>query len=325
LTAHVSVLALGGTIAARPRGGALARPELTAEDLAALVGDAQGLPPLRAESLLQAPSGDLDFAAIAMVAERVREVVADGAQGVVITQGTDTLEETAFQLDLMLDLQQPVVVTGALRNPALPGADGAANLLAAVRVAADPAAVGLGVVVVMNDEVHAARLVRKTHSHKPSAFASPAAGPLGWIAEDRVRIVLRPAERAPALSWRGAAPDVALVSLAFSSLAAVFDAFLARPPAGMVIAGFGVGHAPAWTVEAIGDLAARLPVVLASRAGAGEVFAATYGYPGSESDLIGRGCIPAGYLDPLKARVLLALLLGEGADRQRIAGVFAHY
>ena len=325
MTAHVSVLALGGTIASRPSGGALARPELTAEDLAALVGDAQGVPPLRAESLLQAPSGDLDFAAIARVAERVREVVADGAQGVVITQGTDTLEETAFQLDLLLDLDQPVVVTGALRNPALPGADGAANLLAAIRVAADPAAAGLGVVVVMNDEVHAARLVRKTHSHKPSAFASPAAGPLGWIAEDRVRIVLRPAERALALSWRGVAPDVALVSLAFSTPAAVFNTFLERTPAGMVIAGFGVGHAPAWTVEAIGELAARLPVVLASRAGAGEVFAATYGYPGSESDLIGRGCIAAGYLDPLKARVLLTLLLGEAADRERIAGAFARY
>ena len=325
MTAQVSVLALGGTIASRPSVGALVRPELTAEHLAALVGDVKGLPPVRAESLLQASSGDLDFAAIAGVAERVRAVIAEGARGVVITQGTDTLEETAFQLDLMLDLDQPVAVTGALRNPSLPGADGGANLLAAIRVAADPAATGLGVVVVMNDEVHAARLVRKTHSHKPSAFASPAAGPLGWIAEDRVSIVLRPAERAPTLSWRGSAPDVALVSMAFATPAAVFDAFLERPPAGMVIAALGAGHVPAWAVEAIGELAAKLPVVLASRTGAGEVFSATYGYPGSESDLIGRGCIPAGYLDPLKARVLLTLLLGEGAGRDRIAEAFARY
>ena len=325
MTAQVSVLALGGTIASRPSVGALVRPELTAEHLAALVGNVKGLPPVRAESLLQASSGDLDFAAIAGVAERVRAVIAEGARGVVITQGTDTLEETAFQLDLMLDLDQPVVVTGALRNPSLPGADGGANLIAAIRVASAPAAAGLGVVVVMNDEIHAARLVRKTHSHKPSAFTSPAAGPLGWIAEDRVRIVLRPAERAPALSWRGSAPDVALVSMAFATPAAVFDAFLERPPAGMVIAALGAGHVPAWTVEAIGALAARAPVVLASRAGAGEVFAGTYGYPGSESDLIARGCIRAGYLDPLKARVLLTLLLGEGADRDRITEAFARF
>jgi L-asparaginase len=322
---YISVLALGGTIASRPRGDALARPGLTAEDLAGLVGDAPGLPALRAESLLQVPSGDLDFAAIALVADRVRAVVADGARGVVITQGTDTLEETAFQLDLLLDLPQAVVVTGALRNPALPGADGGANLAAALRVAASPAAAGLGVVVVMNDEIHAARLVRKTHSHKPSAFASPAAGPLGWIAEDRVHIVLRPAEPSPTVRWRSAAPDVPLVMLGFSTPTAVFAPFIERPPAGMVIAGFGVGHSPAWAAEAIGVLAARTPVVLASRTGAGEVFSATYGYAGSESDLIGRGCISAGYLDPLKARVLLALLLGEGAGHDRIAATFAGY
>ena len=170
----------------------LARPELTAEDLAALVGEAAS----------RAAHGRVPGAG-AQRRPRFRDHRhgrrtgprggRDGRAGVVVTQGTDTLEETAFQLDLMLDVRQPVVVTGALRNPALPGADGAANLLAAIRVAADPAATGLGVVVVMNDEVHAARLVSKTHTHKPSAFASPAAGPLGWIAEDRVRIVLRPA------------------------------------------------------------------------------------------------------------------------------------
>ena len=322
---HVSILALGGTIASRPAGDRLAHPELTAEDLAALIGGGGEIAPLKVEFLVQAPSGDLQFATIAAVAERIGEVIAAGAAGVVVTQGTDTLEETAFQLDLLLDVRRPVVVTGALRNPALPGADGAANLLAAIRVAAAPAARGLGVLVVMNDEIHAARFVRKTHTHRPSAFTSPSAGPLGWIAEDRVRIVLRPIEPAPTVAWRGEPPDTPLVTLAFSTPAAALEGFLEHPPAGLVIAGFGVGHAPSWTVEAIGALAAKVPVVLASRIGAGEVFSGTYGYPGSESDLLGRGCIGAGYLDPLKARVLLALLLGEGANRGRIAEVFSQY
>jgi L-asparaginase len=324
-TPFVCILALGGTIASRPGGGRLAQPELTADDLAALVGDATGLPAIRAESVLQAPSGDLTFSDIAAVAERVRAVLAAGAIGVVITQGTDTLEETAFALDLLLEVAAPVVVTGALRNPSLPGADGPANLLAAIRVAASPAAAGLGVVVVMNDEVHAARFVRKTHTHKPSAFAAPAAGPLGWIAEDRVRIALRPAEPTPTIAWRGAAPDVPLVTLGFSFAVAALDPLLDEPPAGLVIAGFGVGHVPARTVETIGALAAEIPVILASRIGAGEVFHATYGYPGSESDLIARGCIGAGYLDALKARVLLALLLGDGADRRRVAEAFERF
>lgn len=322
----VSILALGGTIASthtRP-GDTAVRPVLAAEDLADLLGDAGGLPPLRPESLKQMASGDLSFSDIADVALRVREVVAEGACGVVVTQGTDTLEETAFQLDLLLDEQVPVVVTGALRNPALPGADGAANLLAAVRVAAAEAA-GLGVVVVMNDEIHAARFVQKTHTYKPSAFASPSAGPLGWIAEGRVRIALRPARPAPTLAWLGAPPDVALVTLGLSMGPEALAPLLAAPPAGMVIAGLGAGHTPGPMAEAIGALAAKAPVVLASRIGAGEVFRHTYGYPGSETDLLARGCIGAGGLDALKARVLLALLLGEGADRQRIAEVFATF
>jgi L-asparaginase len=323
--AHIAILALGGTIASRPSGGPLVQPSLTAADLAGLVGDAAGALPLHAESLLQAPSGDLTFAAIAAVAARVRAVIADGAVGVVITQGTDTLEETAFQLDLLLDLDQPVVVTGALRNPTLAGSDGAANLLAAIRVASASAAAGLGVLVVMNDEVHAARFVRKMHSHRPSAFASPAAGPLGWIAENRVRIALRPADRSPTVAWRGEPPDVPLVMMALSMLASALTPLLERPSAGLVIAGFGVGHTPAWMVEPIAALAAKIPVVLASRIGAGEVFRGTYGYAGSESDLLSRGCIGAGYLDPLKARVLLALLLADGADRARVAEAFARY
>ncbi len=322
---HVSILALGGTIASQPSGDQLAKPELTGEQVAALVGDAQGIGPLRAETLWQSASGDLKFATIAAVAARIGEVIAAGAVGVVVTQGTDTLEETAFQLDLSLDVRAPVVVTGALRNPALPGADGGANLLAAIRVARAPTAAGLGVLVVMNDEVHAARFVRKTHTHRPSAFASIAAGPLGWIAEDRVRIALRPTESTPTVRWRGEPPHVPLVTLGFSTPASEFARLLERPPAGLVIAGFGVGHAPSWTVEAIAALAGQIPVVLASRVGAGEIFHGTYGYPGSETDLAARGCIAAGYLDALKARILLALLLGDGADRARIVEVFANY
>jgi L-asparaginase len=326
-TPFVSILSLGGTIASRPLhlGAPGVQPALTASDLSSLVEGAPGLPPLRGESLLQLASGDLRFADVAAVARRVREVIDAGACGVVITQGTDTLEETAFQLDLLLDERRSVVLTGALRNPALPGADGGANLLAAIRVAAAPAAAGLGVLVVMNDEIHAARLVRKAHTHKPSAFVSNGAGPLGWIAEDRVRIVLRPAEPSPTLPWRGEPPEVALISLAFSMGADALGRWLDAPPAGIVIAGFGVGHAPSWAAELIGALAARTHVVLASRIGAGEVFSGTYGYPGSESDLLARGCIGAGYLDALKARVLLALLLADGADRDRIRDAFSFY
>lgn len=321
----VSVFALGGTIASKSSGGNLVQPELTAAELSELIGAGQGLPALRSESLFQIASGDLRFSSIAQVADRIREALTQGACGVVVTQGTDTLEETAFQLDLLLDADQPIVVTGALRNPTLPGADGGANLSAAVRVACDENARGLGVLVVMNDEIHAARFVRKTHTYKPSAFTSPAAGPLGWVAENRVHIAMRPAHSTPVIAWRAEPPDVPLLTITFSMGERALDDLLRDVPAGLVIAALGAGHVPSWLVEKIGALAAKTPVILASRIGAGEGFRETYGYAGSESDLLKRGCLSAGYLDPCKARILLALLLADGAVPDHIRETFSRY
>lgn len=323
-TANVALLALGGTIATADAEDGM-QPRLTADQLTRALGDAGGFARITASSLRQAPSSDLTFADLAEVAHRARDAIEQGADGVVVTQGTDTLEESAFVLDLLLDLPRPVVMTGAMRNPALPGADGAANLLAALRVAASPAAAGLGVLAVMNDEVHAARFVRKGHTHKPSAFASPAAGPLGWVVEDRVRIVTRPAQPSPTIAWREAPPPVPVVTLGLSTGPEVLDGFMERLPAGLIVETLGAGHAPSAMVERLGAIAAKRPVVLASRIGVGELYRATYGYDGSEIDLLRRGCLTAGWLDPAKARILLALLLADGADRARVAQVFADF
>jgi L-asparaginase len=321
---RVSLFTLGGTIATA-QGEDGMQPRLTADDLARSLGDLDGVAHVHSESLRQLPSPDLRFADIAEVAQRIENAIAAGASGAVVTQGTDTLEETAFQLDVLLDLPQPVIVTGAMRNSTLAGADGPANLRAALRVAATPAAAGLGVLVVMNDEIHAARFVRKMHTHKPSAFASPGVGPLGWLAEDRVRIVVRPAESTLTVPWRGQPPEVPLITLAFSMDSRILQPWMDQLPAGLVVAALGAGHAPSTTVEALGSLASEIPVVLASRAGAGELFRGTYDYEGSETDLLRRGCICAGYLDPMKARVMLSLLLADGADRDRVVEAFARY
>src|SRR6185437_9696095 len=119
----------------------------------------------------------------------------DGSAGIVITQGTDTIEETAFALDLLWAGHAPIVITGAMRNPSLPGADGPANLLAAVQVAASPTARGLGALVVFNDEIHAARFVSKTHTARLSAFRSRTVGPIGWLSEGRPVIAAAPLGR----------------------------------------------------------------------------------------------------------------------------------
>lgn len=314
---------MGGTIAMSARSEAGVSPGLDAGDLLAAVPGMEAVIEVTPVAFRRAPSVDLDFADVAELAEAIRRTLAEGAQGAVVTQGTDTLEESAFLLDLLLGPGRPVVVTGAMRNPTLPGADGPANLASALRTAASPEAEGAGVLVVMNDEIHAARHVRKTHAHRPSAFASPAAGPIGWIVEDRVRLVLKPARVLPVLAWRGASPFVPVLTFGLGSGAREVEGVAAAKSDGVVVAAAGAGHVPSSAVGSLHALAARVPVVFASRTGAGETGRSTYGYPGSETDLLKRGLIGAGGLDPLKARILLMALLADGADRTRIEATFA--
>jgi L-asparaginase len=308
---RVSLFALGGTIAMTGSNGVI--PALLADQLVATAPGLDMIAALDAQSFRQVPGAHLGFVDIEALAAAIEEKLAAGVVGVVITQGTDTIEETAFALDCLLAVDAPVVVTGAMRNPTLPGADGAANLFAAVRVAASSAARNLGVLVVMNDEIHAARFVRKMHTASPAAFASPAGGPLGFVNEGMIRIGMHVARR-PAVQ-RIASPrdvSVAIVTLTLDDDGRLIDAAVASGCVGVVVAAMGGGHAPLKATAAIERAAASVPVLLASRVGIGDVLTRTYAFPGAEIDLIKRGAIPTGALDGLKARVLLALALRHG-------------
>lgn len=199
---RIGVIALGGTIASVPdSSGRNATMSLSVADVLAAVPAAADIVQLRAETFRQCGSAELSVADIVELAARIDEL-SDQLDGVVVTQGTDTLEETAYLLDLLVVSDMPVVVTGAMRNSGLPGADGPANLLHSIRVAASGEAQGLGPLVVMNDEIHAARFVRKSHATSTAAFTSPGLGPLGWVAEGRVRIPLVPRHRTARLPRR---------------------------------------------------------------------------------------------------------------------------
>src|SRR3954452_14381836 len=167
-----------------PDGGGAAVPALASADLVRSVPglDAAGVR-LTTRDLRRLPGSALTIADLDDVVRVAGEQVDAGAAGVVVTQGTDTIEETSFALDLRWDRAAPLVVTGAMRHSALAGADGPANLLAAVLTAASRAARDLGCLVVMADEIHAARWVRKSHTASVAAFTSPAAGPLGRVAD----------------------------------------------------------------------------------------------------------------------------------------------
>jgi L-asparaginase len=325
---RVSVFSLGGTIASTAdpsRPGAGVTPRLEAASLTAAVPALHQTADLELVTFRQLPSAHLSFDDVCAVAVEVDQRLAGGRVGAVVTQGTDTLEETAFALDLLVDHEQPVVVTGAMRHPRVAGADGPANLLAAVQVARSTAARGLGTVVVLGDAIHAARLVRKTHTSSPAAFRSGGTGPLGWIVEGRVRVALRPAYRPVKLRPPTAGvPPVALLTVSLGDDARLVEQVDSLGYAGVVVQGLGGGHVPPGMVPALESLARRVPVVLASRTGSGEVLEETYGYPGSERDLLGRGLVAAGSLDGLKARVLLALLLADGAERARVVETFGH-
>jgi L-asparaginase len=315
----VAVGALGGTIASTSDDGTGVVPSLDAAALTDAVPELAQAAAIRAETLARLPSGSLDEPTILGALAWADQQVDAGAAGVVLTQGTDTLEESAYLLDLHWARHEPLVVTGAMRSPQSPGADGPANLLAAVRCAASPDSRHRGVLVAFDDEVHQARWVAKTDSVSTSAFRSAGFGPIGRHVEAEIVYGVVPGRRAPlTVSPAGPDPRVPLVATYLGDDGHALSLLHRDGVDGIVVAGFGAGHVSAAMAEVIGRAAADVPVVFASRTGSGPTGRAMYGYPGSEIDLVARGAIPAGWLTPVKARLLLWSLLRDGADRERV-------
>ncbi|MFE4512626.1 asparaginase [Kitasatospora sp. NPDC056783] len=320
----VLVVGLGGTIAMVPEAlGSGVAPALGPDQLVAAIPGLAHLPvSVETWNAAQVPGASLTIDAVAHLAAELAGRLASGRYaGAVVTQGTDTLEETAYLLSLLHPSDHPVIVTGAMRAPSLAGADGPANLLAAVTAAADPQLRGIGPLVVFNDQVLDPVRTRKTHSTSTAAFAAPDTGPLGHIIEGRVHLLARPIPHTPhSLPFTHPA-RVGLITLGLGDDGELLRAAEGRFD-GLVIAAFGAGHVPAGHVEPLQQTAAQIPVVLATRTGAGPTLTHTYAFPGSERDLLARGLIGAGHLDPYKARLLLTVLLRTGADTAAVRAAF---
>jgi L-asparaginase len=298
-------------------------PTLTGADLVAAVPALAEVADIEAVSPFRLPGPSLTLAHLREVARLLKARLAGDVAGAIVVQGTDTIEETAFVLDLLVGGDKPVVVTGAMRGPEAPGADGPANLLASAIVAAAPAARGLGTLVVLNDTIHAARFVQKASTFLPSTFASLATGPLGCVIEGRARVDMRVTRSAVIAGGAdGVDQPVALLTAALGDDGRMLAGLPDLGYRGLVIEAMGVGHVPAAIVPALARLAEVFPVVLSSRVASGPVFARTYGFPGSETDLLARGLIPGGALGGLKSRLLLSLLLGVGLQGPQLREAF---
>lgn len=316
---RIQYLAFGGTIASLPKEGESgARPTLSAAEVLARVPQLADVAEIEGVDFPTIASYAVTLEHMLDLAVKTDRALSEGCDGVVISHGTDTIEETAYALALMVPRKGAVVLTGAMRNPSLPGADGPANLTAAFRVAASPEAAEVGPVLVLNDELHTARFGMKTHTSRPSTLQSPATGPIGEVIEGRVDVWFRPAwedylGRPSAFS----AHDVQLVRVAAGGDETLLRAAVASRPDGVVVEGFGGGHVPLPLLPVIDQaVAAGIPVVIATRGIAGANLERTYRLEGAETDLIERGAIPAGTLSGQKARLrlLVGVALGLPAD-----------
>ncbi|MFC7464960.1 asparaginase [Brachybacterium sp. GCM10030252] len=323
----VSLLSLGGTIfMSQDAAGLGAAPDGTAgASLAPSVIDSVavthreitnvGSPSVRPEHLRD-------------VLRNAREAIEQGATGVVVSHGTDTLEESAFLLNLYWDRDAPLVLTGAMRPSNAPGADGPANIRDAVRTAVAPSARGLGVLAVFDASVHLADQVTKTSSRSIDAFSSEPSGPVALVGEHDVRLLYRPLERPAARDGQLPAklPNVPILMGGVGEDLTLLDGLPAGTLDGLVVAGVGMGHVAADAVPRLAALVeAGTPVVVATRIPSGGTSDRHYDYPGSEKDLISRGVVMAGALSPQKARLLLQVLITTGAIAKRIREAFAGY
>ncbi len=315
----IGVGSMGGTIAMSHAEGPGLVPSLDAADLVASVPELGGMVQSMGQSISSVGSPSVQFDDVIRALHWARKAVDEGVEGVVITHGTDTLEETAFLLNLWWDRDEPLVVTGAMRAPEESGADGPANLLGAVLTALSPDSRGRGVLVTMNDQVFAADSVVKTRSFGVDAFTSPV-GILGRICETQVEYAwqsMRP--RPEHLPVPTAQPWVPIVPTPLGSDSRTLEAVLAAGADGIVLDGVGAGHVPAGMVPAVAEAVSKVPVVMASRTGGGRTGRTTYGYPGAEIDLQNRGVIMAGRLNAVQSRLLLWALLASGPrDRAEI-------
>lgn len=270
------------------------------------------------------PASHWTFAELLELVTTVRELAAEPTtDGIVFVQGTDTIEETSFLLDLLVDTPKPIVVTGAMRNATEPDYDGPANLRCAVAVAATTELAGSGVVVCLAGTIEPADDVTKTHSSALDTFRSLNLGRIGRVDDGRVVVERQRGPRRPVLAAERLGGPIPIVTATVAMDAMILDAALALRPAGIVVAATGAGNtSPELLAAAERAMAAGIPVVLTSRAASGAA-GTGYAFPGGGGTWVRAGALLAGTLTAPKARIALAVGLGAGLVGEELARFLA--
>ncbi|GAA0234871.1 asparaginase [Haladaptatus pallidirubidus] len=312
----ISILGTGGTIASTD-GADGATPSKSSEALVTAVPQLADYAALDVREVAQRPSFDMDIPTLEELRRAIRETVEGGADGIVVTHGTDTMEESAYYLDLALDVGVPVVVTGAQRRPDEVSPDGPSNLVTAVRVFTDERIRNTGgVYIAFDEELHAARDATKRHTRKLDTFESPEKGPVAVTTRDEVRCYREPRSYSANLDGSGDLSDidVRMVKSGAGVGGDQIEAALDTGVDGLVVEGTGLGN----TTAAVGDaieqaISTGVPVVVTSRCYAGST-APVYGTRGGGRTLANHGAMHGDDLPTHKARLKLLLVLRHVDD-----------
>lgn len=313
MTSHVHILSTGGTIASTSTGAGKT-PTVSANDLIDAVPTIADVAPIDVEDVISLSGFQIDFSAINAVADAVERVAAGRCDGVVITHGTDTMAETAFAIALTVDVDLPVVFTGAQRSFDDPGTDGPVNIDTAIRVCASKSFQSTGgCYIAFNDRVHLAEKVVKAHSSNLDGFESPDTGPIAERIGDTIEPIAALDSTRPIYPGRRLPTDVTIpiVINAAGAEGSCIDVGRDTVPDGIVVAGTGLGNVTDALAEVLLEWIDRnVPVVLTTRCHAGSVNG-TYGGPGGAKTLLDGGAVAGGHLPAWKARIALSLALAD--------------
>ncbi|MGM9973951.1 MAG: asparaginase [Clostridiaceae bacterium] len=322
---HIEVLLLGGTVACvlDEKG------QSKTVDLSSFIQtfhEFDGIADISTNSFSNLKGFEMTISDIIKTANEIKRIIAeDRVDGIVVVMGTNVMEEAAFGLNLLVQTDIPIVVTGAMRVPHARSADGPGNLSSSISVALSDSSKGLGVLVLFNDTIHSADYVQKQHTLNPGALTSEF--PLGYVAEGSVSLRVRPIRRKmPWINPLTEAKDVLLYTTYLGDTGKILDSIESLHYDGLVVEGTGGGNIAEWVFDKIEKIHESMYVCIASRTGSGDVMTKSYGIGyGRPQYMVENNYLIAGQLDGRKARILLTLLLMSNCSREMIFESFSMY